>query len=169
MNTFFEIKFICRLPLVFPLILLLAGPVSAEEKEVVQRHNDGQEAYDRGDYAKALGFLQPLAENGYAESQYTLARMYWHGRAVVRSASQGARWFRLAAQQGHADAKNAIGIAYSEGLGVPQDLVLAYMWFSLAAADGVTNAAQRRDQLSTNMTTKQVAEAKNLTLKWQPN
>ena len=46
---------------------------------------DGQAAYDRGDYATALRLFRPLAEKGNAIAQFDLGRMYRWGRVFSKT------------------------------------------------------------------------------------
>ena len=61
------------------------------------------------------------AENGDAQAQFRLGKMYFHGAGVVRDVSEAVRWFRLAADQGVAGATSELGFMYRFGLGVRQD------------------------------------------------
>ncbi len=106
--------------------------------------------------------LRLAAEQGDADAQYELGRMYNKGEGVppdgqeaVRwlqlAAEQGnadaqlilgladaggeaARWYRLAAEQGNANAQAVLGAMYVTGEGVPQDYVQSHKWLNLAAS-----------------------------------
>jgi TPR repeat protein len=82
------------------LVSAFAPPVAAGTFE------DAVDAHARGDYAKALRLIRPLANDGDASAQFNLGLMYETGQGV---------------QQDNAAA-------------VPQDYVRAHMWFSLSAA-----------------------------------
>ena len=74
-----------------------------------------------------------------------------------------------AADQGEAHAQFMLGAMYNEGIGVPQDYVQAYMWLNLSAAGGDEVAHQSRDLLlAPKMSREQIAQAQELTRKWQP-
>ena len=68
--------------------------------------DDGQSAYERGDYATAFRLWRPLAEHGDVEAQYNLGVMYETGRGVPRDYVyvSAYRWFDLAAAQGNREA-----------------------------------------------------------------
>ena len=66
---------------------------------------DGHAAYARGDYANALNLLRPLAEQGLAEAQINLGRMYRLGRGVPRDYAAAHMWFTLAIAQGDEEAQ----------------------------------------------------------------
>ena len=64
---------------------------------------------------------------------------------------------------------------YGDGLGVPQDYVQAYKWYDLAAerfaaseTEKRDDAAKRRDEVASNMTPAQIAEAQRLVRAWKP-
>ena len=99
-------------------ILLLTVMVGAC---VFSGSQDGFEAYNRRDYATAWKKLKPLAEQGYADAQYTLGTMYERGRGVPEDVAVAVKWYRLAANQGHALSQDILGGMYAIGRDVPQD------------------------------------------------
>ena len=74
----------------FGLLLLsqhaLAGP-----------REDAQAAFEKGDYATALGMFRPLAAEGDALAQGILGIMYEYGKGVEQDYTEAATWHRLAA------------------------------------------------------------------------
>ena len=70
------------------------------------------------------------------------------------------------AREGRADALYTLGLAYSTGQGVGVDMVAAHKWFNLAAVRGVEATKNWRNQLATEMTTGQIAEAQKLAREW---
>jgi uncharacterized protein len=100
---------------------------------------DGVAAYQRGDFATALGLLQPLADQGNADAQTNLGVLYEKGQGVARDYRKAVRLYRLAAQQGHPDAQFNLGVMYYKGQGVAQGYGEAARLFRLAAEHG--NAA----------------------------
>ena len=48
------------------------------------------------------------------------------------------------------------------------DYVLAYMWFDIAAALGNKWSATERDNVATNMTPAEIAEAQRMAREWAP-
>ena len=80
------------------------------------------------------------AEQGHAEAQLQLGRVYFAGRGVPRDDGEAVRWLRLAAEQGHAEAQFALASAYSLGRGVSKDAVEAVRWRRLAAEQGHVSA-----------------------------
>ena len=97
---------------------------------------DGLAAAERSDYAAALKYWRPLAEQGDAELQFTIGLIYNYGQGVPQDHAEAASWFRLAAEQGDVHAQNDLGLIYEKGWGVQQDYLQALMWFNLAAMQG---------------------------------
>ena len=93
----------------------LCGPASSAPFE------DGQTAFDRGDYAAAIQILRPLAEHGDARAQYMMGLAYCEGRGVPQDYAEAVRWYREAARQGVARARVNLGSMYASGKSVPQD------------------------------------------------
>ncbi len=146
--------------LALAIMLALAVPANAGPIE------DGYSAYERGNYATALKFWRPLAEQGDAGTQYNLGLMYRKGEGVKQDDAEAVKWYRLAAEQGFAHAQNSLGVGYGNGKGVPLDDVLAYMWFNLAAAQGHENAQKKRDIAAGLMTPDQMTEAQRMAREW---
>ncbi len=128
----------------------------------------GNEAYERGDYATALSEWRPLADQGDADAQFYLGRMYQRGYGVPQDNQQARHWWEKAAAQGLVDAQFNLGLIYENGEGVPQDLVQAHKWYNLAGVNGHKDAATQRDVLAKQMTPAQIAEAERLAREWKP-
>jgi TPR repeat protein len=69
---------------------------------------DGQAAYDRGDYGTALQLIMPFSAQGKAMAQYDLGLMYANGRGVPQEDKQAVKWFHLAAAKGVAAVRVAL-------------------------------------------------------------
>jgi len=80
-------------------IIALAVPANAGPFE------DGVAAYQAGEYAAALNFWRPLAEQGEADVQFNVGLMYDKGKGVPQDDAEAVKWYRKAADQGHADAQ----------------------------------------------------------------
>lgn len=100
----------------------------------------GLTAYERSDYEAAFRLWKPLAEQGNAESQYRLGRLFETGHGVPRNDGEAVEWYRRAAEQGHASAQYRLGAQYVLGDGVPQDGDEGAMWFRRAAEQGLADA-----------------------------
>jgi cell division septation protein DedD len=83
--------------------LLVATPALADTKA-------GVDAWQQGDYARAIAEWRPLAEQGDADAQFNLGQAYKMGRGVQADLQQSADWYRRAAQQGHLRAEDNLGL-----------------------------------------------------------
>jgi TPR repeat protein len=114
---------------VFALVLLgvaVAGP-----------REDGWTAYGRGDYATAMTYWRPLADQGNVLAQLILGQMYLKGGGgVPQDSAQALVWYRKAADQGDAAAQGMLGKMYARGQGVPQSDADAVTWYRKAAEQG---------------------------------
>jgi len=163
-----------RLPIIVLLSLLAVAVGSAGAQNI----DKGKEAAWRGDYAAALAELRPLAEQGNADAQYSLAGLYRDGRGVPRDDEQAAAWYLRAAEGGSWSAAFDLGMLYwGQGLtadakdGGPNDaLVRVHMWLGIAAATEIVGCveigAPLRDAVAQSMTAGQVAEARELAGAW---
>ena len=126
--------------LTFNVLLAGAGlvliPACDAEFGANSAWNKGVTAYEIGDFVTALHIWQPLAEQGNANAQNSMAMMYYQGRGVLQDYKAAAQWFRRAAEQGHAQAQNNLGEMYYAGDGVQQDDKAAAQWYRRAAEQG---------------------------------
>jgi TPR repeat protein len=119
------------------LVLILLGGAIAGTL------GDGVVAYQRGDYAAAVGLLRPLADQGNTTAQANLGVLYANGQGVPQDYAQAVMWYHKAADHGDADAQANLGFMYFKGLGVPQDRAQAILWYRRAADQG--NARAQHD------------------------
>jgi cell division septation protein DedD len=70
----------------------------------------GIEAWQRADYAAAVGIWRPLAEAGDADAAFNLGQAYRLGRGVPTNLAAAQTWFERAARQGHVDAQTTLGL-----------------------------------------------------------
>ena len=97
----------------------------------------GKRAYDQKDYAKALKEFTPLADQGQAEAQLYLGKMYMMGQGVLKDPDKAIKWFKAAAYQGNADAQFFLGSIYL----LPQtDVAAGVKWLRLSAEQGNKDA-----------------------------
>ena len=95
--------------------------------------DEAEAAYQRGDYATAIGeFFSPTKE-GIADAQYNRGVNYERGRGVPQDDAEAVKWYRKAAEQGHAKAQYNLGVRYANGRGVPKDDAEAVGWWRKAA------------------------------------
>jgi hypothetical protein len=124
------------LVLLFGYALLLCSSIGALAGQL----EGGEAAFKKGDYATALKLWRPLAEQGLADAQYNLGRMYDYGWGVVQDFNETSKWYRLAAAQGNANAQHSLGDMYILGTVGVQDYKEAVKWYRLAAEQGFADA-----------------------------
>ena len=89
------------------------GTAAAQSLEERMRTAAG--AYEKKDFAVAIGIWRPLAMEGNAEAQTLLGAMYWSGEGVPRDHAEAAKWYLRAAEKGYARAQNNIGFMLGFG------------------------------------------------------
>lgn len=72
--------------------------------------------------------------------------------------------FRPLAQAGNAKAQNVMGVMYQKGEGVARSSAKAFMWFSLAAKKGDAQAKSNLQQVTKEMSSAEMAQAKQMTV-----
>ncbi|NCF23949.1 MAG: sel1 repeat family protein [Gammaproteobacteria bacterium] len=116
------------------ILLAFSSAVTAAD------YQDGRDAYDVGDFDKAMAVWAPAAESGDADSQYGMGLLYSEGIVVPMDDLQALNWFGLAADQGHGEAQYKLGVMHANGWGVPMNEDEAMKWYELAAENGITAA-----------------------------
>ncbi len=134
---------------------------------------DGLLAYHRGDHQVAMDIWRPLAEQGHAPAQYSLALLYYRGEGVLPDPKRAAKWYHRAADQGDPDAQLNLGLMYAQGDGVKKNYLTAYKWFSLAffhypAGESRQNAFKNRENAAAVLTAAQIEKAERLVRRWKP-
>ena len=75
---------------------------------------DGATAFLAGDYQKAFQLLEPLGEQGNAETQAMIGSFYTLGKGAPKDDAKAAYWFTKAAKQGIATAQYNLGAMYAK-------------------------------------------------------
>lgn len=127
------------------------------------------------DHAASIKWFRMAAEQGEADAQFNLARiygkadgMYRRARAAPQDDAEAFKWYRLSAEQGHTLAQMQLAEMYAEGgLNVPRDQIQTYKWLSVAAASENPTAAKRLTTYATGMTPEQVRQAESLAQEWR--
>lgn len=96
-----------------------------------------ESAYKRKDYAAALKEFTPAAQQGNAEAQYYLGKMYLIGQGVRTDRQRAIKLFKASANQGNADAQFFLGTIY---LLPHKDIPQGLMWMRLSAEQGNQDA-----------------------------
>lgn len=86
-----------------------------------EQYREGLAAFETEDFDHAYVLWKPLAENGYAVAQYSLAKLFERGGgAILKNPVEAALWYRQAAAKGVVAAQNNLAIMYAKGEGVPR-------------------------------------------------
>jgi len=86
--------------------------------------------------AAQLKALRDRADQGDAQAQFRLARIYDEGDGVRQDLTEALRWYRKSAEQGLSIAQVRLGAIYYNGDGVPQDASEGVRWWLEAAGRG---------------------------------
>ena len=113
----------------FGTLLTAALPALADVKA-------GVDAWQQGDYVKAITEWRPLANAGDPDAQFNLGQAYKLGRGVPADLNSAVDWYRKATAQGHARAEDNLGLLmFQQG-----DRAGAMPYLQHAAARGETRA-----------------------------
>jgi len=110
------------------------------EDERASEFKRGRMAFLFGQYQYAYKVWKPLAFQGYADAQATLAWMYHTGKGVKQDMEVARSWYEKAAAQNHPIALNNLGVIYEQGLGVNKSLRQAFHWYKESAEWGYSYA-----------------------------
>jgi TPR repeat protein len=100
---------------------------------------DGEAAYQRGDYETAVRLWHLSGGEGNVYAQFNLGLLYSSGQGLPQDHAQAHIWFRKAADQGDARAQVYLGGMYRVGRGVRQDDAQAVALFRKAANQGTSS------------------------------
>lgn len=81
----------------------VSGPALADVKA-------GVDAWERGDFAKAVAEWRDPAAKGDADAQFNLGQAYKLGRGVPMDLKQAEAWYKKAADRGHVQAADNYGL-----------------------------------------------------------
>ena len=94
--------------------------------------------------------IRKKAENGDAEAQLNMGRMYNQGEGVGQNYKLAAEWFRKAADQVYAMAQYNLGVMYDNGEGVSRNYKQATDWYRKAADQGLPEAKEALNKINSN-------------------
>ena len=92
------------------------------------------------DQRKAADLFAQAADEGDADGQFELARLYLNGHGVERNAQKAVELFSAAAKQGHEQSQTLLARIYTRGLGVEKNLPRAATLLRQAAEQGNSEA-----------------------------
>jgi TPR repeat protein len=94
-------------------------------------------AYEQKDYATAFKEFTPLAEQGNADAQLFLGKMYMLGQGVLKDPDQAIKYLKASGEQGNADAQFFLGAMY---LLPHKNITEGVKWLRLSADQGEQDA-----------------------------
>jgi hypothetical protein len=132
----------------------------------------GRQAFERGDYERAVVEWQSSADRGDAESQFGLGLLYEQGDGELKQDYKRADfWYRKAAEQDFTEAEYRLGLIWAAGgADFPRDFVEAYKWATAAAeSKGIwgTAATELKGQLDKVLTTRERLTGKDRAAAWR--
>lgn len=91
-------------------------------------------------FTEAMKWFRKAADQGDAEAQYSIGKLYDYGLGVQQNFTKAMQWYLLAANQNHAGAQYSIGMLYDNTEGSIQNFTEAMRWYRLAAAQNHAGA-----------------------------
>ena len=91
-----------------------------KEEVLGKEHPDTARSYNniglvynnRRDYVKALEYYKKAAEQGSAQAQFNLGRMYFYGLGTDQDYTKAAEWYQKSSEQGYKPAYNGLAWTY---------------------------------------------------------
>jgi TPR repeat protein len=124
------------------------APPKVETKTPEQILEEYQSLYDKEEYEDAFNKIRSLAEQGNAEAQRKLARLYWFGKGVDENEKEAVKWFEKAAKQGDAISQTRLGLILWKSGGKKGK---AIEWFEKSAEQGEKHAQLYLGEISEKM------------------
>ncbi len=115
--------------LLVSVFLLASFKVHADFQEAV-------EAYELGNYKRALQNFVPLAQRGNAKALFNIGFMIESGKGVPANPTLAIKWYKRAYKLKHRNAPFNIALIYYNDSKGKQDYVKAMEWYKKAAALG---------------------------------
>src|SRR5215213_11434903 len=95
-------------------LVLMAAVLAVAAPADAQSVKSGIEAWQRADYAAAVGIWRPLAESGDADAAFNLGQAYRLGRGVPINLGAAQTWLERAGRKDHVDAQTTLGLLLFE-------------------------------------------------------
>jgi TPR repeat protein len=112
------------------------------------------------DLSRAAQLFAQAAAGGNVTGQFDLAYLYDNGQGMPKNQPLAAKWYLQAAEEGDPTAQWIMGQRCLSAFGVAKDPVQAMKWLMLASAQGQTDAAAKLTAVEKEMTSAQIAEAR---------
>ena len=123
------------------LVAIMFG-ASIAYAEKLESLSEGQEAFNNGDYVKALQLWQRLAQEGQPEAQVFVGLAYANGWGVKKNLEEASNWYMRAAENNSPSGQFLLGLHYVT-TGVNQyDVRVGIKWLKRAADNGDKQAIQ---------------------------
>ncbi|MDE1904171.1 MAG: sel1 repeat family protein [Alphaproteobacteria bacterium] len=103
-------------------------------------NQQGDNAYDRKDYAEAMRLYRQAAAMGNATAEANVGFLYAKGYGVPQDYAQSVHWYLMAAEKGQREAQHNLALKYWNGQGVAKDPAQARYWMQKSAAAGDPDA-----------------------------
>jgi TPR repeat protein len=120
------------------------------------------------DPGQAAYWYRQAADQGHAEAQFNLGRLYSSGQGVKRDEEQAARLASASASRGNPPAMADFGARYAAGNGVEKDDKRAYFWLTLAFLHGDRTVEKMRTAEAAKLTPVEVAAQDHAAQSWKP-
>ncbi len=137
------ITFFLAISLGIPAIALAEETVTAngsgsESIYSAPQLQDGQTAFNTGNYELAFSLWQTLATQGHSDAQVFVGLSYANGWGVNKSIKLASHWYQKAAKNDNASGQFLLGIQFISDKNA--DLATGVMWLKRAAKNGDTSA-----------------------------
>jgi len=133
------------------VLSVLASDVVAGDEPPAGTMADGVEAFDGGDYKRAIGIWRSLAENGHVHAMVALGSVNRTGEGVPKNLEVARNWYRLAAIGGSGHGMQAYGHMLLQGEGGARDSRAAYCWLKRAGQKGKAFARELTQRLQRDL------------------
>lgn len=100
---------------------------------LAQPMREADQAFLKGDFARAASLWTEQAQRGNLEASFNLALLYRDGKGVSQSMTESLKWSTVAAQGGSPEGQYDMGLALLEGKFLPRDLPVALAWLHQSA------------------------------------
>ena len=111
---------------------------SSTQQLVTPRLQDGQDAFNTGNYDLAFSLWQTRATQGHSDAQVFVGLSYANGWGVDKNIKLAGHWYQKAAKNDNASGQFLLGIYLISGKST--DLPTGVMWLRRAAENGDTSA-----------------------------